>query len=78
LLSYSEQFIKTFFFQAKHNIIEDETPWAQLASLALFKLFNDWQNQGFQIPSELLRAPDVAVPPVITPEVRFENPIYLT
>lgn len=39
-------------------MLEDETPWAQLASLALFKLFNDWQNQGFQIPTELLRAPD--------------------
>ena len=42
---------------------EDETPWAQLASLALFKLFNEWQSQGFQIPNELLRAPDAAIVP---------------
>ena len=36
----------------------DETPWAQLASLALFKLFNDWQAQGYAVPPELLRTPD--------------------
>ncbi len=36
----------------------DETPWAQLASLALFKLFNDWQAQGYDIPAELLKPPD--------------------
>jgi len=35
--------------------MEDETPWLQLASLALFKLFNDWQAQGYVIPSELLK-----------------------
>lgn len=35
--------------------MEDETPWLQLASLALFKLFNDWQAQGFIVPNELLR-----------------------
>ena len=33
----------------KPNQMEDETPWAQLASLALFKLFNDWQAQGYQV-----------------------------
>ena len=38
--------------------MEDETPWLQLASLALFKLFNDWQAQGFIIPSELLKTPN--------------------
>jgi len=41
----------------KPNQMEDETPWAQLASLALFKLFNDWQAQGYQIPSDLWKAP---------------------
>merc|ERR1719461_1055037 len=35
--------------------MEDDTPWLQLASLALFKLFNDWQAQGYVIPSELLK-----------------------
>jgi len=38
--------------------IEDETPWLQLASLALFKLFNDWQAQGYVIPAELLKNPN--------------------
>jgi len=32
----------------------DETPWAQLSSLALYKLFNDWQTQGFDLPQDLL------------------------
>lgn len=41
----------------KPNQMEDETPWAQLASLALFKLFNDWQAQGKMIPSDLWRVP---------------------
>jgi len=35
--------------------MEDETPWLQLASLAMFKLFNDWQAQGFVIPQELMK-----------------------
>ena len=42
----------------KPNQMEDETPWAQLASLALFKLFTDWQAQGKPVPNELWRAPD--------------------
>jgi len=28
----------------------DNAPWAALASLGLFKLFNDWQNKGFALP----------------------------
>lgn len=44
--------------QSKPHHFEDDTPWAQLASLALFRLFNEWQNQGYHIPNELLRAPD--------------------
>jgi hypothetical protein len=42
----------------KPNTMEDETPWLQLASLALFKLFNDWQAQGYVIPAELLKNPN--------------------
>jgi len=38
--------------------MEDETPWLQLASLAMFKLFNDWQAQGYVVPNELLKAPN--------------------
>jgi len=41
---------------------EDETPWASLASLALFKLFNDWQAQGYVLPPDLNKA----APPVAT------------
>ena len=41
---------------------EEVTPWTALASLALFKLFNDWQAQGIHLPAELLarthREPD--------------------
>ncbi len=40
------------------NQFVDETPWVQIASLALFKLFNDWQAQGYVIPQELLKTPD--------------------
>lgn len=39
----------------------DETPWAQLASLALFKLFNDWQAQGHVLPPELLKPLELPV-----------------
>jgi hypothetical protein len=34
---------------------EEETPWTALASVALFKLFNDWQAQGVVIPPELMK-----------------------
>ncbi|XP_023328897.1 double-stranded RNA-specific editase 1 isoform X3 [Eurytemora carolleeae] len=34
---------------------EEETPWTALASVALFKLFNDWQAQGVVIPPEMLK-----------------------
>ena len=44
----------------KPNQMEDETPWAQLASLSLFKLFNDWQAQGYQIPVDLWKAPETS------------------
>ncbi len=39
---------------------DDDTPWAQLASLGLFKLFNDWTAQGFNVPKELSKPPDAA------------------
>ena len=28
----------------------DNAPWAALASLGLFKLFNDWESRGFNLP----------------------------
>jgi|ERR1711874_59150 len=42
---------------ANGNNKEDETPWGALASLAIFKLFNDWQSQGCVVPSEFLNVP---------------------
>lgn len=32
---------------------EDNCPWPQIASLALYKLYNDWQSQGYELPKEL-------------------------
>merc|ERR550534_2324483 len=32
---------------------EDSTPWGALASLALFKLFTDWQASGYPIPVDM-------------------------
>lgn len=32
-------------------IAEDDVPWGSLASFALYKLFSDWQSQGFQLPA---------------------------
>jgi len=33
---------------------QDSTPWGALASLALFKLFNDWRNNGYTLPTKLV------------------------
>lgn len=30
---------------------EDDVPWGSLASYALFKLFSEWQAQGYTIPT---------------------------
>jgi len=39
---------------------EDHTPWPQIASLALYKLYNDWQSQGYTLPKELTSVPSGA------------------
>jgi len=54
--------------------IEDETPWLQLASLALFKLFNDWQAQGYVIPAELLKNPNDPNNPTNIPQQAGQKP----
>merc|ERR1712025_1320904 len=41
--------------EKKSNNFETDTPWSALASLAMFKLFNDWQAQGYSLPPELMR-----------------------
>lgn len=41
---------------------EDYCPWGALASLALHKLYTDWQAQGFVLPPELSSLPDSHIP----------------
>ena len=41
--------------KTKQSNNETSTPWVSLASLALFKLFNDWQAQGYVVPAGMLR-----------------------
>ena len=42
----------TFFDQVLLTLIfsEDNCPWAAIASLALHKLYTDWQSQGYTLP----------------------------
>jgi len=37
---------------------EDNCPWVLLASLALHKMYDSWQSQGYSIPKELLNVPN--------------------
>jgi len=46
--------------KSKRPEMESETPWVSLASLALFKLFNDWQAQGYQLPPGIFRGPSAS------------------
>jgi len=39
--------------QGGQHRMETETPWVSLASLALFKMFNDWQAEGYAIPIDV-------------------------
>ena len=41
------------------SAVTPETPWSALASLAMFKMFNDWQSQGFTVPPELMAGSSV-------------------
>merc|ERR1719500_1479626 len=40
--------------------IADNAPWRALASLGLFKLFNDWQSQGYTLPPQFMSTPSPA------------------
>lgn len=42
----------------RNTIGMTDTPWVQLASLALFKMFNDWQVHGYSIPNDLMKQPN--------------------
>jgi len=39
------------------GVNEDNCPWSVIASLALYKLYNSWQSQGYTLPSELTNLP---------------------
>jgi len=39
------------------GVNEDNCPWSVLASLALYKLYNSWQSQGYSLPPELTNMP---------------------
>lgn len=41
--------------------LETDTPWVSLASLALFKLFNDWQSQGYVVPAGMMRGSQIHI-----------------
>jgi len=53
---------------------EEETPWSALASIALFKLFNDWQAQGTQIPAGWMQGGGAPKPPQNMQQMQEENP----
>jgi hypothetical protein len=54
---------------------EEETPWTALASVALFKMFNDWQAQGAVIPAELMKCVPRPAPanPAMAEDVKMED-----
>jgi len=39
------------------GVNEDNCPWSMIASLALYKLYNSWQSQGYSLPPELTNIP---------------------
>ena len=51
----------------------DNAPWAALASLGLFKLFNDWQSKGFVLPLNTVPATMSAVSKGTTVTVKEGN-----
>merc|ERR1712226_1069037 len=50
------------------NNLETEAPWVQLASLALFKLFNDRQSQGYVVPAGMMRGNQFNTPDPVAHE----------
>uniref|UniRef100_A0A0A9ZAC4 Double-stranded RNA-specific editase 1 n=1 Tax=Lygus hesperus TaxID=30085 RepID=A0A0A9ZAC4_LYGHE len=63
-----------------YNIPEDDVPWGSLASFALYKLFAEWQSQGFQLPPVTgLQGvpPPKANAPVATPMKKLPEDAHL-
>jgi hypothetical protein len=46
--------------KSNKRFAEDDVPWGSLASFALYKLFSEWQSQGYQLPA----TPSSIPPPV--------------
>ncbi|KAF6203526.1 hypothetical protein GE061_001857 [Apolygus lucorum] len=64
-----------------HVIPEDDVPWGSLASFALYKLFAEWQSQGFQLPPvsglQGVSAPKSNAPAVATPMKKLPEDAHL-
>jgi len=70
----SEQAIKAIltnkcYERVQNRNNEDPTPWAALASLALHKLYTDWQSQGYVMPPDLTNIPGTDNKPVAAERV---------
>ena len=48
---------------------EDNCPWAAIASLALHKLYTDWQSQGYTLP----KVQHISLAPIKTRETFLRN-----
>ena len=55
---------------------EDTAPWTALASLALFKLFKDWQAEGAVIPPQLMTGGGVSLS-AFKKQISNENDIHM-
>ena len=45
----------------EEEAVTPETPWSGLASLAMFKMLDDWQSQGYRVPAELMAGSSVSM-----------------
>jgi len=54
--------------------IADNAPWRAMASLGLFKLFNDWQAQGYTLPPQFMSTPSPAPSPPTHTETTGSSP----
>jgi len=54
--------------------IADNAPWKALASLGLFKLFNDWQSQGYSLPQQFMSTPSTVPKSMGVSQLSEANP----
>ena len=60
-------FFKLLLLQLSSS--EDNCPWAAIASLALHKLYTDWQSQGYTLP----KVQHISLAPIKTRETFLRN-----